>query len=112
MATHKANLNFYLYTGFDENSLNSVQAYQHLKGSGIQFTHMHYHDPDQNSLVLNWVKNVFVNTEYNIENAEFPFIVYEKAFDIRDNPPRQRVLVHGISNILATDWTALEAFEG
>ena len=36
----------------------------------------------------------------------------EKAFDIKDTPPRIQVLVHGLEDILATPWAELEQFEG
>jgi hypothetical protein len=110
MVTHKANLNFYLYTGFNETAADGVRAVNHLNDSGISYTHMHYHI--DHTTVINWAKDNFANTEYAVESPQFPFVVYEKAFDIRDNPPRQQVLVHGIDNILATAWAELAAFEG
>ena len=112
MATHKANLNFYLYTGFDETAADGFQALEHLNESGIQYTHMHYFNTAQMVEVRNWAEQNFANTEYAVTSPQFPFVVYEKAFDIRDTPPRQQVLVHGIDNILATLWATLESFEG
>jgi hypothetical protein len=111
MATHKANLNFYLYTGFNHTALDCVHAVEHLNSSGIEYIHMHYFDLSQSD-VLTWARDNFTNTEYAIESPQFPFVVYEKAFDIRDNPPRQQVLVHGLESILSTSWAELAAFEG
>jgi hypothetical protein len=112
MRTHKANLNFYLYTGMNETAADSVQAITHLNESGIQYTHLHYFHNSQMTEVLTWAENSFANTEYAVASPQFPFVVYEKAYDIRDNPPRDRVLVHGIDNILSTLWATLESFEG
>jgi hypothetical protein len=112
MATHKANLNFYLYVGFDSNAADSFQAKEHLDASGIQYTLMHYYDTNQMAEVREWAKNSFASTEYAVNSPQFPFVVYEKAFDIRDTPPRIQVLVHGLEDILATPWAELEQFEG
>ena len=112
MATHKANINFYLYTAFDSNSLDSIQAKEYLDASGIQYTLLHYYHTPQMSEVKNWAKNTFAETEYAVESPQFPFVVYEKAFDIKDTPPRIQVLVHGLEDILATPWAELEQFEG
>jgi len=109
---HKANINFYLYTGFNGGSADAFAAYQHVKASGINFTHMHYNDPEAQAEVLNWAKTNFAGTPYEADVQNFPFVVYEKAFDIRDTPPREQVLVYGLSAITATDWKALESFEG
>jgi hypothetical protein len=112
MATHKANINFYLYTAFDSTALDGFQAKQDLDASGIQYTLMHYYDADQVLILKNWVKTTFAETEYAVESPQFPFVVYEKAFDIKDTPPRIQVLVHGLEDILATPWAELEQFEG
>jgi hypothetical protein len=111
MATHKANINFYLYTGFNESASAGVQALNHLDASGIKYNHMHYFSKTQTD-VLNWVKDNFADSEYAVESPQFPFVVYEQAFDIKDTPARKQVLVHGIDDILNTDWAALESFEG
>jgi hypothetical protein len=111
MATHKANINFYLYTGFNESAADGVQAVNHLYASGINFAHMHYFDRSQSD-VLTWAKNNFAESEYAVESPQFPFVVYEKAFDITDTPARKQVLVYGLDAILNTDWAALESFEG
>jgi hypothetical protein len=112
MATHKANLNFYLYTGFDESASDGVQALAVLNESGIEFTHLHYFHSPQIEEVREWARKASENTEYSVPAASFPFVVYEKAFDTRDNPPREHVLVHGLSEILSTNWVELSAFEG
>lgn len=109
---HKANINFYLYSGFNTSANDSFTAYQHLKATGINFTHLHYGDPAQHEEVINWVNNTFKGTPYEIVVENFPFVTYEKAFDVRDTPPRELVLINGLQNILNTDWKALESFEG
>lgn len=109
---HKANVNFHLYTGFNGNASQSFEAYEHLKAANLDFIHLHYNDPNGHSEVLNWANTAFANTPYAADVQNFPFVVYEKAFDIRDNPPREPVLVYGLNAIKATDWQALAAFEG
>lgn len=109
---HRANINFYLYTGFGADSAQAFDAYQHLKSLGLEFTHLHYNSPDQYGAVLEWANNTFSGTPYEAVVTGFPFIVYEKAFDVRDTPPREPVLVYGLDAIKATDWKALESFAG
>ena len=109
---HKANINFYLYTGFGADAAVAFEAYQHLKSIDLGFVHLHYNSPDQYTEVLSWANTAFAGTPYEANVQGFPFVVYEKAFDIRDTPPREPVLVYGLNAIKATDWKALEAFAG
>jgi hypothetical protein len=105
MATHKTN--FYLYTGFDATAAAGIQAVEHLNDCGITYTHMHYWSGMDE--VLTWVTENFTNSSYAIENAEFPFVVYET---IVDEERLQQVLVYGIKDILSTPWANLAAFGG
>lgn len=109
---HRANINFYLYTGFNASALDSFEAFQHMKASGIDFSHLHYADPVQHEEVINWANQNFANTPYAANVMSFPFATYDKAFDFKDNPPRETVLVYGVDAIKAIDWAALANFEG
>lgn len=109
---HKANINFNLYTGFSSDAAQSFEAYQHLQAAGLEFTHLHYNDPAGHGEILGWANSAFAGTPYEVAVTGFPFVVYEKAYDIRDNPPREMVLVYGLDAIRNTDWAALQAFEG
>lgn len=109
---HRANINFYLYTGFNASALDSFEAFQHMKASGIDFSHLHYADPVQHEEVINWANQNFANTPYAANVTQFPFATYDKAFDFKDNPPRETVLVYGVDAIKAIDWAALANFEG
>jgi uncharacterized protein YjlB len=107
MSNHISNSNFYLYTGFDATAADGVKALEYLNDSGITYIHMHYWSGMDE--VLNWATQNFANTEYAIEDPQFPFVVYEKVLD--EGYPQQ-VLVHGIENILSTSWADIAAFEG
>lgn len=109
---HKANINFYLYTGFNSSAPQAYEAFQHMKASGIEFSHMHYADPVQHEEVIKWANENFANTPYAANVLDFPFVTYDKAFDFKDNPPRETVLVYGVDAIKAIDWAELANFEG
>lgn len=109
---HRANVSFYLYTGFNSSALESYEAFQHMKASGIEFSHLHYADPEQHEICINWANETFANTPYATSVTSFPFVTYDKAFDFKDVPPRETVLVYGVDAIKAIDWAALANFEG
>lgn len=109
---HKANINFALYTAFDQNSASSIEAVHAMKASGIEFSHVHYFDFQQMQDVLASLQTWFAETEQAGLPTEYPFVIYEQAFDIFDTPPRKSVLVYGLNAIKTTDWVALKAFQG
>jgi hypothetical protein len=109
---HKLNINFVVYTALDENAAQSLEALAVLKTAGINVSHAHYFDADQVEEVLAALRTWFVGTPQEGSPVAFPFVVYEKAYDITDTPPREPVLVHGLAAIQATDWQALADFKG
>lgn len=109
---HKLNINFALYTAFDENAALSIEAVKLMQASGISFQHVHYFDFDQMQEVLTSVQTWFAETEQaGLPNA-YPFVLYEQAYDITDTPARKSVLVQGLDAIRATDWQSLKNFQG
>jgi hypothetical protein len=109
---HKLNINFTIYTAFDASSAQSLEALAVLKTTGINISHAHYFDANQIEEVLAALRTWFVGTPQEGSPVAFPFVVYEKAYDITDTPAREPVLVHGLSAIQATDWQALVDFKG
>ena len=109
---HKLNINFTLYTAFDENAAQSIEAVKALKATGLNFSHVHYFDFDQMNDVLGSLQTWFADTADAGLPQAYPFVIYEQAFDILDTPPRKPVLIHGLDAITATDWKALEDFRG
>lgn len=109
---HKLNINFTLYTAFDENSAASIEAVKVLGASGIKFSHVHYYDFQQKDEVLASLQTWFLETESAGLPKAYPFLIYEQAFDITDTPPRKAVLIYGLDAIKTTDWKSLEDFKG
>jgi hypothetical protein len=109
---HKLNINFVVYTALDANAAQSLEALAALKASGINVAHAHYFDAEQINDVLAALRTWFVGTPQEGLPVGFPFVVYEKAYDITDTPAREPVLIHGLSAIQATDWQALANFKG
>ena len=109
---HKLNINFSLYTAFDENSLASVEAVAAMQNSGIKFSHLHYYDLQQKEEVLGNLRTWFAETDSAGLPTAYPFVIYDKAYEITDTPPRESVIVHGLDAIKATDWKSLEDFKG
>jgi hypothetical protein len=109
---HKLNINFTLYTAFDENSLASIEAVSVLKNSGVEFSHVHYFDAQQKEDVLASLKTWFAETGSAGLPTAYPFVIYDQAFDITDTPPRIPVLIHGLDAIKAADWVSLKDFKG
>jgi hypothetical protein len=110
--THKLNINFVVYTALDENAAQSLEAMAVLKAAGVNAAHAHYFDADQIKDVLAALQTWFVGTPQEGSPVAFPFVMYEKAYDITDTPAREAVLVHGLSAIQTTDWQALVNFKG
>jgi hypothetical protein len=109
---HKLNINFGLYTALDSTALESLEALTILKNSGILFSHIHYFDTQQMQEVINSLKTWFVETEHAGLPENYPFVIYQKAYDITDTIAREPVIVHGLAAIQATDWNALANFKG
>lgn len=109
---HKLNINFGLYTALDSSALESLEALTVLKNSGIVFSHIHYFDPEQMQDVINSLKTWFVETNLTGLPEAYPFVIYQKAYDIADTPAREPVIIHGLAAIEATDWNALANFKG
>ena len=105
---HRLNIEFYLYTGFNETANNSYAAYQYLKSLGVGFQHLHYGDPSQHADVFNNMKTWFPAEA----ELSFPFVTYAEIYANTDTPPRVQKLVAGKEAIFATDWKALENFSG
>jgi hypothetical protein len=105
---HRLNIEFYLYTGFNETGNESYAAYQYLKSIGFGFQHLHYGDPSQHEEVIKGVKNWFTG----MTELQFPFMTYSEIYSSSDTPPRIAKIVVGKEAIFATDWKALEDFTG
>ena len=104
---HKANIEFYLYTSFNETAADGYSAYQTMQSSGISYRHLHYADPTQVATV---VENV--QTWFPEQQVVLPFVVYTQQYEDSDPQPRVPVLVAGLSEIEAADWVALASFSG
>jgi hypothetical protein len=104
---HKANIEFYLYTSFNETAADGYSAYLAMQNSGISYRHLHYGDPTQTpSVVAN------VQTWFPDQSVALPFVVYTQQYEDTDPQPRIPVLVSGLSEIQAADWVALVSFSG
>jgi hypothetical protein len=105
---HRLNIEFYLYTGFNQTANDAYAAYQYLKSIDFGFQHLHYGDPAQHEEVLVNLRSWFPDqTEFN-----FPFMTYSEIYANSDTPPRVPRIVIGKEAIFATDWKALENFSG
>lgn len=105
---HRLNIEFYLYTGFNETASDSYAAYQYMKSLDVGFQHLHYGDPVQHEEVFKNLQSWFPEDEV----AAFPFVTYSEIYANSDTPPRVQKLVAGKEAIFATDWKALENFSG
>jgi hypothetical protein len=109
---HKLNINFALYTAFDENAAQSIEAVKTMQASGIEFSHVHYFDFNQMQEVLASVQTWFTESENVGLPDAYPFVLYEQAYDITDTPARKSVLIHGLDAIKTTNWQELKNFQG
>ena len=76
-------------------------------GTGIFYKHLHYGDPTQLEEVIKAIKSW-----KNIEELDFPFVIYTQVFDPQDEPSRDPQVISGLNAIQSTDWTALVNFQG
>lgn len=105
---HRGNTEFTLYTGFDTDAANSFEAYEFLNTIGLEFTHLHYNNPEAVGTMLHAIKTWFPDEA----SLKVPFVTYNEAYDWNDPTPRVVKVVVGFDNIKSTNWTALAAFRG
>jgi hypothetical protein len=114
---HKANANFYLYTGLTSNASECSEAYEHLRALfpnedntklGGPFTHLFYGDPSQIPEVITNLQTWFLD----MEPLAFPLVTYDQIYDFTDQPNRIVKCVNGLDAIKSTDWVALTSFAG
>ena len=106
--THRANVEFTLYTGFDSDAANSYGAFEFLESTGIQFTHLHYNNPEAVNTMLHAIQTWFPDEA----SLKVPFMTYQEAYDWDDPKPRIVKAVVGLDAIKAADWNALFTFRG
>jgi hypothetical protein len=104
---HKANVDFYLYTAFDNTSADCYAALEFMLGTGINFRHLHYVAGAQIPTVLANVGSWFPEQTVN-----FPMVVYTEQYEIEDPEPRVDRLVTGLHEINSTNWAELASFIG
>lgn len=107
---HVRNIYFELYTGFDENSNESFEAFKYLKelkaSSGFFFRHLHYGDPSQHQEIFANIK------QWHGSDIRFPFITYHEVYDENDNFTEVLKCIIGLDDIKSIDWKQLEDFKG
>jgi hypothetical protein len=106
---HRANANFYLYTGLTANASECTEAYEYLNGTvGLNFVHLYYGDPAQIPEVLSNLQTWFPEGD----QLAFPLVIYDEIYDLTDQPNRVPRYVNGLASIKSTDWAALTSFAG
>lgn len=105
---HKANVEFYLYTGFNQDATECYSALQHLRTTGLQYRHLHYGDDAPHADVLESVGSWFSPKP----DMRFPFVTYFEQYEFSDPQDRVAKIVIGLDAIKATDWDALQKFSG
>lgn len=95
--------NIYLYTGLTKNGGGpSAEAKAWLDEQGVEYTHLHYGDPEQHASVFEALSTWFPNEDVSI--ADFPFVVYEERQD--DYSAVQRLL-YGLEAITSSNLVEL-----
>jgi hypothetical protein len=105
---HKANIAFYLYTGFNSTANESYEAFEFLRGTNLKYTHLHYSDVDAYQQVVDAVASWFDSPP----EISFPFVTYIEQYDYDQPVDRIQKIVVGVDDIKAIDWDALQAFSG
>lgn len=106
--THKANVEFYLYTGLNEDASEAYAALQHLRTTALQYKHLHYGEDAPHADVFSSVGGWFDPAP----TVKFPFVTYVEQHEFADPQERVPKIVIGLDAIKATDWNALQAFSG
>lgn len=106
---HKSNIDFNLYTSFNQDSNDCFAAFEALKASGIVFNHLHYFDQNQQ---VETVKNLETWFPDLVGQIKFPFVTYTEIYDATDIPVTVAKIVIGKEKIKATDWQQLFNFKG
>lgn len=105
---HKGNIEFYLYTGFNQDATEAYAALEYLRTTALQYRHLHYGDDAAHADVFTSVGSWFET----VPAMKFPFVVYTEQYEFTDPQNRVSKIVIGLDNIKATDWNALQAFSG
>ena len=101
---HRANINFYFYSRFGPGVGDDFEAYNWFKTqadlAGKEVILMHY--PEE-PIALESATNVatWFSDDPNPPPLNYPFVIYEEAYDYMDTPPRIHRKIEGKQNIMS-----------